>query len=364
MLWIILSIGCLFAVSAALKMRAGLHNGLGRVRTSPSQLFLFEKIGEKLNDKILMENAERLGRIEQSLIGKKHELKTMAPIKLPKAMSTRLKDSSLLVNAVLLRDGCVSISDVISSQTASELLTYINKEKQHTEDQIETQEADYDDRFGAVNNRRNRADMFLPYAEPIVQKALKEAATNLSPLLLEMDNMKDTGNLHELSCIISDPGSPTQCIHCDTPWLPNVAPLYTFFIALQDVEDDMGHTLYLPKTHVKQAHDIFNAGIKQKENLIAASPPVKTKLTKGDVVIFDSRVLHCGGPNTSEQRPFPGNEEGTQGTRGARRVLFYFTFTSGDTATFNPNPSRGTGSIRTVDRYEHTLHSILTNGIK
>ena len=121
--------------------------------------------------------------------------------------------------------GCVSISDVISPETANKLLQFVNSEKLVTEKKIESEGIDYDDRFGAVNNRRNRADMFLPYAEPIVKKALQEAVTNLSPFLLGMDGMKDSGNLHELSCIISDPGSPTQCIHCDTPWLPNVAPL-------------------------------------------------------------------------------------------------------------------------------------------
>lgn len=313
---------------------------------------LFMGLLDAFNDKILMENAERLGRIEQQLIGKKHALKPMLPLPLKTAMRKKLKDASLLVNAILLRDGCVSISDVISPETANKLLQFVNSEKLVTEKKIESEGIDYDDRFGAVNNRRNRADMFLPYAEPIVKKALQEAVTNLSPFLLGMDGMKDSGNLHELSCIISDPGSPTQCIHCDTPWLPNVAPLYTFFIALQDVESDMGHTTYLPKTHVAEAHSIFNAGIKQKENLISVTPPVRTQLTKGDVVIFDSRVLHSGGANTSEKR---ATED------GKRRVLFYFTFTAGDTEKFNPNPSRGTGSIRTVDRYKHTLQSIVSD---
>lgn len=106
----------------------------------------------------------------------------------------------------------------------------------------------------------------------------------------------------------------------------------------------MGHTTYLPRTHTATAHEIFNAGIRQKEELIAASPPVITCLKKGDVAIFDSRVLHCGGANTSTDK---------------RRVLFYFTFTAGDTQKHNPNPSRGTGSIRAVDRHVHTLQSVL-----
>ena len=127
--------------------------------------------------------------------------------------------------------------------------------------------------------------------------------------------------------------------------MDKVAPLYTFFVALQDVADDMGHTTFLPKTHTQMAHNIFNAGIRQKEELIAMTPAVVSCLKKGDVAIFDSRVLHCGGANTTPDK---------------RRVLFYFTFTSGDTEKFNPNPSRGAGSIRIEDRFKHTLKSLLS----
>ena len=42
-------------------------------------------------------------------------------------------------------------------------------------------------------------------------------------------------------------GSPRQCIHADTIYLPcpqypdaHMEPLYTFFVALQDVTDEMG----------------------------------------------------------------------------------------------------------------------------
>jgi ectoine hydroxylase-related dioxygenase (phytanoyl-CoA dioxygenase family) len=133
-------------------------------------------------------------------------------------------------------------------------------------------------------------------------------------------------------------------VHCDTPYLEQVAPLYTFFVALQDVESNMSHTTFLPRTHCRAAHDLFNAGPRQKAQLIAASPAVQSGLAKGDVAIFDSRVLHCGGENSSVDR---------------RSVLFYFIFTAGDTRVFNPNPSRGAGSIRSQDRFQISLRSLL-----
>lgn len=48
--------------------------------------------------------------------------------------------------------------------------------------------------------------MFLPYDEPIVKQALYEAVLNLNPLLSSLEDMELHGSLHELSCIISDPG--------------------------------------------------------------------------------------------------------------------------------------------------------------
>ena len=51
--------------------------------------------------------------------------------------------------------------------------------------------------------------MFLPFDEPVVQAALREAVSNLAPLLTNLESMLQCGVLHELSCIISDPGAPT-----------------------------------------------------------------------------------------------------------------------------------------------------------
>ena len=179
----------------------------------------------------------------------------------------------------------------------------------------------------------------------VVQRALHEVVRNLLPLLQEMEGMCSTGILHELSCFVSDPGSPAQCVHCDTPWLPNVDPLYTIFVALQDVDDDMGHTTYLPGTHTELAHSIFNGPTKQKNEMVANARCTRSNLKIGDAAIFDSRVLHLGGANTSKKR----------------RILFYTTFTAGDVVKYNPNPSRGMGSIRREDQLRYSLNH-LTEG--
>ena len=37
-----------------------------------------------------------------------------------------------------------------------------------------------------------------------------------------------------------------------------VAPLFTAFVALQDVRREMGPTVFLPRTHTEPAHTAFN----------------------------------------------------------------------------------------------------------
>jgi len=66
---------------------------------------------------------------------------------------------------------------------------------------------------------------------------MQEAVRRLGPLLEAAVTRQ--GMVHEVSSIVSDPGSPRQCVHADTIYMPcrqypvDMAPLYTFFIALQ-----------------------------------------------------------------------------------------------------------------------------------
>ena len=116
-------------------------------------------------------------------------------------------------------------------------------------------------------------------------------------------------------------------------------PLYTFFMALQDVEDDMGHTLFLPETHVD--HTLWNVRRADQETYIASRRAVQSKLTTGDVAIFDSRCLHAGLGNTSDKR----------------RTLFYCTISRQETWPL-PGGLHGSNSIRAEDRRRWTLRDL------
>jgi len=122
-------------------------------------------------------------------------------------------------------------------------------------------------------------------------------------------------------------------------------PLYTFFVALQDVEDGMGHTQFLPYTHTAEAHLLWNAAAKSerlKDRFISAQPAVQSSLRVGDAAAFDSRVLHLGCANESAKR----------------RVLFYVTL-SRDALWPLPDGLHGSNSIRAEDLRRWTLPDLM-----
>ena len=77
----------------------------------------------------------------------------------------RLKNGQSLPNALLQKDGCVSLQNVLNPHAAAELYEFISKLKVKIEEDVMSDQLAYDEVFGAVNNRRNRVDMFLPYEE-------------------------------------------------------------------------------------------------------------------------------------------------------------------------------------------------------
>jgi ectoine hydroxylase-related dioxygenase (phytanoyl-CoA dioxygenase family) len=90
---------------------------------------------------------------------------------------------------------------------------------------------------------------------------------------------------------------------------------------MQDVDASMGPTLFLPNTNNEHDH-AQHKNPKTKDKFLASCVYKQGLLKKGDLVIMDSRTMHCG----------TGNDSG-------KRVLLYFTLN-------NPNfhetpPPRG-----------------------
>jgi len=121
--------------------------------------------------------------------------------------------------------------------------------------------------------------------------------------------------LVELAAVVSAPGAAPQVLHPDAEWSAS-GLVFTAFVALQDVSASMGPTLFLRETHTHEAHVAHAAGVEGPEGInrefLAAADVRAALLRCGEAVVYDRRLLHAGGRNTSAD--------------GEDRVLFYVTF--------------------------------------
>ena len=235
--------------------------------------------------------------------------------------------------------GCVGVEKVLSEETCGELLAHVNAAiSNDSEDRANPN-------FGNVYSRKNRFDYKLDLKHPTVRKAAKEASWNLRQILAKTCGNRNMGGsssdekqieLLELAALVSDPQSSRQPVHPDTNYRQNLCAVTTF-IALQNVTEAMGPTLFIPETNTLEAHKSF------QENLELGGPSllkqnVKALLKTGDASVFDSRLLHCGTENVSEKR----------------RVLFYITYGPKNAE----NPNRGFSTIREEFRGRYTLEDV------
>lgn len=235
--------------------------------------------------------------------------------------------------------GCVGVEKVLSEETCGELLAHVNAAiANDSEDRANPN-------FGNVYSRKNRFDYKLDLKHPTVRKAAKEASSNLRQILAKTCGNRNMGGsssdenqieLLELAALVSDPQSSRQPVHPDTNYRQNLCAVTTF-IALQNVTEAMGPTLFIPETNTLEAHKSF------QENLELGGPSllkqnVKALLKTGDASVFDSRLLHCGTENVSEKR----------------RVLFYITYGPKNAE----NPNRGFSTIREEFRGRYTLEDV------
>lgn len=233
------------------------------------------------------------------------------------------KKSSLKVQAkthakVLKRDGVVRIDNVLSPDVADRMREYAYNLRKKSEKEIEAGTVQPIQRFANVLLKTNRCDLTIPLGDDVVSDALDDALRNCAVGQTISAILGEDAVLYELSCLISDPGSQRQVFHPDTPFIAGKGSvLYTCFIALQDIRLDMGPTIWLPGTHTAEAHEAFadsvsglSGGETRKDELIRTRKAVLGTLPKGSCAIFDSRCLHCGTSNKSQDS----------------RALFYFSF--------------------------------------
>lgn len=266
-----------------------------------------------------------------------------------------------LYASILRTDGVVRIDNVLTDECADELLDFVTALRQTSLEQVAAGMPM--NRFADVLLRSNRCDLKLPLGNiPSTsnEKSTKGTITLLSsspspvmkamfdvlchsalPETLEVAGLSKDAILHELSCMISDPGSQRQVIHPDTPYMATAdhPTLLTCFIALQDIDESMGPTVFLPGTHTLEHHaafadesrtsaatDTLETSLSPKDSVLQNAPLVLLgTLAKGSCAIYDSRLLHCGSAN--------------QSTLKKSRAIFYTSWRHPDTPNTGNPPS-------------------------
>ncbi|GMI47433.1 hypothetical protein TrCOL_g7555 [Triparma columacea] len=217
---------------------------------------------------------------------------------------TPIETSPALTALRALQDvGCAKLESALDASFADCMLAHINTTLES--------EISSDNRciqgFGNVLERKNRYDMYVTNTTPVVQSCLVDLLQKSKPLGDLFHEMFDgiSAPFHELSALISDPGSPSQPLHPDSKWT-DTPILYTVFVALQDIDLLMGPTVLVPKSHTETVHTLHVNHIPLRMGHVSGL------MQKGDCLIMDSRTLHHGTANVDFERK-------------NRRVLFYFT---------------------------------------
>lgn len=197
----------------------------------------------------------------------------------------------------LMEKGFLRFDKIVSEADALNLREHVDGLLESSIKEV-TESRAFLDRFGPVMCRENRFDLLLPLDETVLN-ASQKVLRKLSPLITEVSG--DTASLCELSSLISDPGSHAQPVHHDTQF-DGSFPRFSILIGLQNISPDMGPTGLFPHTNTPDWHCAFAQRGEELEFLFEETRHVLATLGAGDVLIYDTNVLHFGGGNSSNTR--------------------------------------------------------------
>lgn len=156
---------------------------------------------QRAMDAMSAANAEQLAmREERDLVG----VKSGGVGKLLRCSPESIARTESELGGYMARQGCLSVSRVLSEPTIASLRRYIEAELETAKADVEAGRAEFEARFGGVNCRGpgmfgTRQDFFLPASAPEVRTALGEAFQSLAPLLRATVGMN--GAIHEVSAL-------------------------------------------------------------------------------------------------------------------------------------------------------------------
>jgi len=237
---------------------------------------------------------------------------------------------------VLQKEGIVRIDNVLPATLADNLKEYLVGLRTRATADIENGVIlDSQERFADVLLNQNRCDLKIPLGPSAVNEAMHHVLSK-TPIRDLIERVFDSyggggseATLYELNCFMSNSGARRQLVHADNACakqigLKEAEPIMlTCFIALQDIDESMGPTEWLPGTHNIEAHNQFyetdvsegstDNDESPKDRLLRTRKTVVGTLPKGACAVFDPRVLHCAGANLCKDP-------------NLTRALFYFSF--------------------------------------
>eukprot|EP00941_MAST-03F_sp_MAST-3F-sp1_P001661 g1661.t1 len=154
--------------------------------------------------------------------------------------------------------------------------------------------------FGNIQERTYRKDypLQLSLNEP-AGRIFERVSSLLAPVLVQQ--LGEDPLLVEYAAMLTFPGSKSQRKHADagmdkTSDLFSWAKLYSVFVYLDDVDEDMGALDVWPGTHTH-----YHFLQREEKAMMDSVASIRLAVPAGSFVVYDSRLLHRGAENTSKK---------------------------------------------------------------
>ena len=238
--------------------------------------------------------------------------------KISKPLECVDEDPNRVVNRQVLfeemkKNGLFSIKSLLSTEAAQQVAQYVDEELMKSQQSLKLKEIEEIDHYSeSLAASDSRFDFKLPMND-LLMDTMKNLLKD-GTLLGDTIDLLAGGDaeLLELACFVTKNLAKPQILHSDTLYSEK-AVTFTCFIALQDIVDEMGPTIFITKSHTEKFHKKFDTSKPSKRLKLIESMDVKRALLNtGSCVVYDSRTHHCGTANDSAKT----------------RRIFYFSFSS------------------------------------
>ena len=206
---------------------------------------------------------------------------------------------------ILRTHGLVFLKSVVPEETCDEILADLNAICDECKETYGDALRRTDVLLGVGDdNDDDSGDGKINGVKKALEFACKEEGGNIRNILSFVEDATEDAVLVELSVLATEKGADRQVLHPDVAYDAPHETLYSVFIALQDVTQDMGPTLFVLNSHDKQTHDqLPKTKWTEKEfDVLRTKRAVEALLKKGDAVLYNARAFHQGGENTSGRR--------------------------------------------------------------